>query len=392
MKITRSARRTHFTQIPNDTARDRRLSFRARGLLLYLLSHDDGWSTSADRLRHEAAEGRDSIATALGELESHRYIKRTKTKDSRGHFVHELFVYDVPLPPGGDDEPGRGSNGPTGDSSKGVGPGDAAVSESSLKSASEPDSVSRASTSPQRARPVDNVRGRGGTKRPHRGSTAEFPQVSPQTGFQGVGFQQAEIQSPVDQGPVVQNRVPRAHLEDHPEKTQQEPPPPTPSATATGTVLDAAPVEVEDQGEIWPAGWDDFAGALPVVASPRSGEQWRQLAALVTPYLAGGWLGRDLAEAACTAPLPPMIGNPPGFIRQRLLGLPQTPWRATHDSSGQNYGSTQVEPLPTVRPWCGHCHESTRMVEWDNDTVGRCPRCHPQAPGPAPWDVEGVAH
>ncbi|MEU8275708.1 hypothetical protein ACFYOK_10795 [Microbispora bryophytorum] len=39
-----------------------------------------------------------------------------------------------------------------------------------------------------------------------------------------------------------------------------------------------------------------------------------------------------------------------------------------------------AEPAPSlavVPEWCGHCDERTRLLDLPDDTVARCPACHP---------------
>jgi hypothetical protein len=79
--IHRRTSAADFTVIPNAVLRDRRLSARARGVLVYLLSLADGWQTTADRLAQEFLEGRDAIRTALRELEAVGYLRRDKYRD-----------------------------------------------------------------------------------------------------------------------------------------------------------------------------------------------------------------------------------------------------------------------------------------------------------------------
>lgn len=95
--IRRSPRPTsHFTTIRNDVLRDERLSYRARGVLVSILSRPDNWRISRDRLAREGKEGRDAVNTALNELTEFGYIKRQKTQREDGTFSTELVVYDQP--------------------------------------------------------------------------------------------------------------------------------------------------------------------------------------------------------------------------------------------------------------------------------------------------------
>lgn len=96
--IYRGSRPTDgFVQIKNSAMEDGRLSFKARGLLAYLLSRPEGWSTSIDRLVHGAErDGRESIRTGLKELEELGYLVRRKYRDKSGLWAHDQWVYDDP--------------------------------------------------------------------------------------------------------------------------------------------------------------------------------------------------------------------------------------------------------------------------------------------------------
>jgi hypothetical protein len=92
-----------FAQIPNDTLRDPRLGWAARGLLAEILSRPDGWSTSADRIYAQRrrvpggrGEGIRRIRTALRELEACGYMRRVVVRGPRGRIATELHFYDVP--------------------------------------------------------------------------------------------------------------------------------------------------------------------------------------------------------------------------------------------------------------------------------------------------------
>lgn len=96
-----------FVQIPNLVARDYRLSWRARGLLIELLSYPPGWETTiddmVDRAKKEAAknggkiEGREAMRAAANELVRVGYIVRRRIQNERGHWRTESELSEDPL-------------------------------------------------------------------------------------------------------------------------------------------------------------------------------------------------------------------------------------------------------------------------------------------------------
>jgi hypothetical protein len=79
-----------------DSVNDRRLSFRARGILLWLLDKPDDWRCDSDTLTRNTTEGRDAVRTALKELETCGYLVRSKYQDARGHWQSEAVIYETP--------------------------------------------------------------------------------------------------------------------------------------------------------------------------------------------------------------------------------------------------------------------------------------------------------
>jgi hypothetical protein len=85
-----------FVQVRNDVARDSRLSYKARGILVDILSRPDNWRTSADTLAAGGPDGRTAVLSGLKELRDHGYIVTTKQRNADGTFATVSVVYDVP--------------------------------------------------------------------------------------------------------------------------------------------------------------------------------------------------------------------------------------------------------------------------------------------------------
>lgn len=96
MPIKRAPRKHHFTIIPNDALEDTRLSFKARGLLAYMLSKSDDWEFYERELITHTPDGRDAVRSALRELSSAGYLVREQAKNTSGTFdKSQWLVFDT---------------------------------------------------------------------------------------------------------------------------------------------------------------------------------------------------------------------------------------------------------------------------------------------------------
>jgi hypothetical protein len=71
--------RRGFTQAPNDIVQDKDLSFKARGLWVYLESKPDNWNFSLKRISEESTDGIDSVRSGIHELEKVGLLLREKS-------------------------------------------------------------------------------------------------------------------------------------------------------------------------------------------------------------------------------------------------------------------------------------------------------------------------
>jgi len=96
MATLRVAKRERFTVVNRSTVNDDNLSFRARGILVWLLDKPDDWTCNSETLAAQGKEGRDAIRTALAELEEHGYLERNKRQDDKGQWSTEWVIHETP--------------------------------------------------------------------------------------------------------------------------------------------------------------------------------------------------------------------------------------------------------------------------------------------------------
>lgn len=121
MNIVRAEQREKFAIIPNAALENETLSWRARGILAYLLSRPPGWETDSVKLAALASEGRDAVRTALAELVKAGYMRRVRSQLPTGLWRTDILVFDHPEPPEEPTEEPVDKPAPTEDGFPGVG-------------------------------------------------------------------------------------------------------------------------------------------------------------------------------------------------------------------------------------------------------------------------------
>lgn len=96
MAVFRINKTNDYTVMSNHHFRNTEMSLKAKGLLSLMLSLPNDWDYSITGLTNICKESKDSIATALKELEKHGYLIRKPTKNEKGQFECEYFVYEEP--------------------------------------------------------------------------------------------------------------------------------------------------------------------------------------------------------------------------------------------------------------------------------------------------------
>jgi len=78
-----------YARIDNRALTDERLSYRARGVLAYLLSKPNNWEVFTDDVIKRGQEGRDAVRAAFRELQTCGYAKLVNTRKGRQWIVCE---------------------------------------------------------------------------------------------------------------------------------------------------------------------------------------------------------------------------------------------------------------------------------------------------------------
>ena len=97
MPVFRVSKNRDFTVIANNVFKDRRLSAKAKGILVEMLSLPENWDYTLKGLTTLFSDGIDSIRQGIKELEENGYIVRERKRDARGRLGGmEYVIYETP--------------------------------------------------------------------------------------------------------------------------------------------------------------------------------------------------------------------------------------------------------------------------------------------------------
>ncbi|GMK49139.1 hypothetical protein PghCCS26_62690 [Paenibacillus glycanilyticus] len=96
--IRTNKRENPYVMIDKYGLNDDRLSWKAKGLLAYLLSKPDDWQIYERDLIKRSTDGRDAVRAGLRELETNGYLSRHQMRGENGSFgTMEYVVYERPI-------------------------------------------------------------------------------------------------------------------------------------------------------------------------------------------------------------------------------------------------------------------------------------------------------
>ncbi|MED2186912.1 DnaD domain protein [Bacillus wiedmannii] len=98
MGIFRVKKDHNYSVINNTGLKDKRLSWKAKGILAYILTLPDDWVFYREELSQHAKDGINSLRAGMQELKEYGYIKRFPIKDVKNKIVRwETIIYEIPL-------------------------------------------------------------------------------------------------------------------------------------------------------------------------------------------------------------------------------------------------------------------------------------------------------
>ncbi len=92
-------RASNFVMMDKSFLEDTRLSYKAKGILAYLLSKPDNWKVIVGNLVNYSTDGKASVYAGLKELKECGYYEKTPIRNEQGTRITrwESTVYEVPL-------------------------------------------------------------------------------------------------------------------------------------------------------------------------------------------------------------------------------------------------------------------------------------------------------
>ena len=99
MSVFRINKNNNYTVMGNYHLRDKNLSYKAKGLLSFMLSLPDDWDYSIKGLVAVSKESIKAIRNILKELQDNGYLIINKIKNEKGLFEYEYLIYEKPDTP-----------------------------------------------------------------------------------------------------------------------------------------------------------------------------------------------------------------------------------------------------------------------------------------------------
>jgi hypothetical protein len=93
MTLIRTKHENNFSVISNKIAKDKNLSYKAKGIWFYAFTKPDDWVFYEKDLIENSKDGRDAVRSGLKELEEHGYLHRFRTRGPFGRIQKSEWIF-----------------------------------------------------------------------------------------------------------------------------------------------------------------------------------------------------------------------------------------------------------------------------------------------------------
>lgn len=94
--LMRKEKNKNFTLVDNYMINDLKITPSNKGVLLFMLSKPDNWNFNFECLQKGLGIGNKAVRSNLNSLENAKYLKRIRSKDIKGQWQWEYYIYDIP--------------------------------------------------------------------------------------------------------------------------------------------------------------------------------------------------------------------------------------------------------------------------------------------------------
>ncbi|GAQ18000.1 DNA-binding protein [Oceanobacillus picturae] len=95
--VVRVKKNSNFVVMDKTALNDKSLTWKAKGIMAFMLSKPDDWVFYLDEIAKNSADGMASFRSGFNELKKAGYVKRVQKRDENGKFIWETIVYEIPL-------------------------------------------------------------------------------------------------------------------------------------------------------------------------------------------------------------------------------------------------------------------------------------------------------
>ena len=111
MAVFKIEKNSNYTVMSNYHLQDKNLSYKAKGLLSFMLSLPDDWDYSINGLVSISKEGIKAVKAILKELQDNGYLVINKNRNIHGQYEYQYLIYEQPEYPKGEMDAGEVENG-----------------------------------------------------------------------------------------------------------------------------------------------------------------------------------------------------------------------------------------------------------------------------------------